>query len=125
MCRNPALTRLIADALEGTADGAALLDGYDACVARGDDDGAGSHRRARDLEQRRDATPAAAPAGMTPNRIGPDRAGAGPRVSERQTIPRRLRRCRRGARRLGLQWPQAERAEAERNAERIVERDDW
>jgi cobaltochelatase CobN len=28
MCRNPALTRLIADALEGTADGAALLDGY-------------------------------------------------------------------------------------------------
>jgi cobaltochelatase CobN len=72
MCRNPALTRLIADALEGTAEGAALLDGYTRALRA-----ATMTAPTASEGVTTSALPSAAPAGVTPNRLGRTAPGQG------------------------------------------------
>lgn len=67
MCRNPALTRLIASALEGTADGAALLDRYTRALSAATTPPPAS---AASEGETTSSFPAAAPTGVTPNRMG-------------------------------------------------------
>jgi cobaltochelatase CobN len=74
MCRNPALTRLIASALEGTADGAALLDGYTRALREATTPATAP---AASESETTSALPAAAPAGVTPNRTGRSAPGQG------------------------------------------------
>jgi cobaltochelatase CobN len=87
MCRNPALTRLIAQALEGTADGAALLAGYTRALSAAttpsaaDSDGnmtstvPAAPLPASSLPTA--ALPIAQPAGLTPNQVGRTAPGQG------------------------------------------------
>ena len=78
MCRNPALTRLIAESLEGTADGAALLDGYTRALRAATTattsaapDGTASEG------EKTSALPVGLPKGVIPNRVGRTAPGQG------------------------------------------------
>jgi cobalamin biosynthesis Mg chelatase CobN len=81
MCRNPALTHQISQALEGVADGAALLDGYTRALREATTapaTPAASESETTNAVPAAPATAAAAPpASATPNRVGRSAPGQG------------------------------------------------
>jgi cobaltochelatase CobN len=84
MCRNPALTRQIAEALEGTVDGAALLDGYTRALRAATTAPAASEGETTSTLS---GAPSALTAGAKPNRAGQTAPGQG-RASRGAALPR-------------------------------------
>jgi hypothetical protein len=76
MCRNPALTRLIAQALEGTPGGAALVERYTRALQAATTDG--SSTATPEVERTTvQSSPSLAPTGVIPNRSGHTAPGRG------------------------------------------------